>query len=88
MTSKILIIDIRGNSCGTDNAYQMLLPYIITNPIRNMGVEYLATQTLVNGLEGYIKTVPSTKGKQGEIDTVRRWIGLYEKNMGKFVILK
>lgn len=88
MTSKNLIIDIRGNSGGTDNAYEMLFPYIITNPIRNVGVEYLATQTLVNGLEGYIKTVRNTKGTQGEIDTVRRWIGLYEKNMGKFVNLK
>lgn len=86
--SQNLIIDIRGNSGGTDNAYEMLFPYIITNPIRNMGVEYLATQTLVNGLEGYIKTVHNNKDKQGEIDTVRQWIGLYEKNMGKFVNLK
>ncbi|TDO20902.1 S41 family peptidase [Pedobacter duraquae] len=86
--SKNLIIDIRGNSGGTDNAYDLLLPYIGTNPIRNMGVEYLATQTLVNGLETYVKTVRNDKNKQGEIDTVRQWIGLYEKNMGKFVNLK
>ena len=85
--SKNLIIDIRGNSGGTDNAYEMLFPYIMTNPIRNMGVEYLATQTLVNGLESYIKTVHENKEKQGEIDTVRRWIGLYKNNMGKFVNL-
>ena len=85
--SKNLIIDIRGNSGGTDNAYEMLFPYIITNPIRNMGVEYLATETLVNGLEGYIKSVSNNKDKQGEIDTVRQWINLYEKNMGKFVNL-
>ncbi|WP_200911824.1 S41 family peptidase [Pedobacter sp. Hv1] len=86
--SKNLIIDIRGNSGGTDNAYELLFPYIITNPIRNMGVEYLATQTLVNGLESYIKTVQNNKEKQEEIETIKRWIGLYEKNMGKFVNLK
>ncbi|MCZ4244278.1 S41 family peptidase [Pedobacter punctiformis] len=83
-----LIIDIRGNSGGTDNAYEMLLPYIMTNSIRNIGVEYLATQTLVKGLEDYIKTISNNKEKQEEINTVTRWIGLYKKNMGKFVNLK
>ncbi len=86
--SKNLIIDIRGNSGGTDNAYELFFPYIMTNPIRNMGVEYLATRTLVNGLQNYIKTVKNNKERQGEIDTIKRWIGLYEKNMGKFVNLK
>ncbi len=62
-TSTNLIIDVRGNSGGTDNAYQMLLPYIMTNPIRNMGVEYLATQTLIDGLGSYIKAVAEDKTK-------------------------
>lgn len=88
MQHENLIIDIRGNSGGTDNAYEILFPYIMTNSIRNMGVEYLATQTLVKGLEDYIKIVSNNKDKQGEIDTVNQWIGLYEKNMGKFVNLK
>lgn len=80
-----LIIDVRGNSGGTDNAYQMLLPYIMTNSIRSMGVEYLATQTLIDGLVSYIKTVAEDKTKQEEIEMVKRWIALYEKNKGKFV---
>lgn len=80
-----LIVDVRGNSGGTDNAYQMLLPYIMSNSIRTMGVEYLATQTLVDGLKSYIKTVSDKKEKQGEIDTVKRWISLFKQNMGKFV---
>jgi len=86
--SKNLIIDIRGNSGGTDDAYEMLLPYIMTNSIRNMGVEYLATETLVKGLESYIQTVRNNKEKQEEIETVKQWIELYKKNMGKFVNLK
>lgn len=85
---KNLIIDIRGNSGGTNNAYELLLPYIMTNSIRSVGVEYLASQTLVDGLKNYIKTVQDQQEKQGEIDTVRQWIGLFEKNMGKFVNVK
>lgn len=83
--SENLIIDIRGNSGGTDNAYQQLLPYIMTNSIRNVGVEYLATQTLVDGLEGYIKTIKDKQEKEDEIKKVRGWINSFEKNMGKFV---
>lgn len=83
--SENLIIDIRGNSGGTDNSYQKLLPYIMTNPIRTVGVEYLATQTLIDGLEGYIKTVKDKKEKESEIEMLRGWINLFQKNMGKFV---
>lgn len=86
--SENLIVDIRGNSGGTDNAYQNLLPYIMTNSIRNMGVEYLATPTLVNGLEGYIKTVEDKKEKQDEAEMVKNWIRLFKKDMGKFVNVK
>lgn len=86
--SKNLIIDIRGNSGGTDNAYQLLLPYIMSNSIRNMGVEYLASQTLVDGLKGYIKTVQNEKEQQAEVAEVSRWIALFEKSMGKFVNVK
>ncbi|ALL08752.1 hypothetical protein AQ505_11385 [Pedobacter sp. PACM 27299] len=87
-TCKNLIIDLRGNSGGTDNAYQLLLPYIMTNSIRNMGVEYLATPTLVDGLKGYLKNLPENKERQREMERVGRWISLFEENMGKFVNLK
>jgi len=83
--SENLIVDIRGNSGGTDNAYQKLLPHIMTNSIRNIGVEYLATQTLINGLENYIKTIKDKKEKEDEVKKVRRWIDSFEKNIGKFV---
>lgn len=85
---KNLIIDVRGNSGGTDDAYQMLLPYIMSNSIRNMGVEYLVSPTLVEGLKKYVKTVRDNKEKQEEIIMVERWIGLFEKKMGKFVNVK
>ncbi|ULT27651.1 S41 family peptidase [Sphingobacterium sp. E70] len=39
--SKGLIIDIRNNGGGTDDVYQPILPYVLTNPIRIMSVEFL-----------------------------------------------
>lgn len=83
--SENLIIDVRGNSGGTGIAYQKLLPYIMTNSIRWMGIEFLATQTLVDGLEGYIETVKDDKEKQGEIERIREDIIRYKNNMGQFV---
>lgn len=83
--SEYLIIDIRGNSGGTDNAYENLLPYLMTNSIRWAGVEFLATQTLIDGLEYYITTIKDKNEKKDEIEKVRGWITLYKANIGKFV---
>ena len=80
--SEYLIIDIRGNSGGTDNAYENLLPYLMTNSIRWTGVEFLATQTLISGLEYYITTINE---KKDEIEKVKGWIKLYKENIGQFV---
>jgi C-terminal processing protease CtpA/Prc len=46
-----------------------------------MGVEFLATQTLIDGLEYYITTIEDTN----EIEMYRREIDIYKKNMGQFV---
>lgn len=83
--SEYLIIDIRGNSGGTDNAYEKLLPYVMTNSIRWPGVEFLSTQTLIDGLEYYITTIKDKNEQKDEIEKVRGWIKLYKENMGQFV---
>ncbi|MDR0263328.1 MAG: hypothetical protein LBJ04_08885 [Sphingobacterium sp.] len=83
--SKALIIDVRNNGGGTDDVYQPLLPYILTNPIRIMSVEFFATHTLVNGLRDYaIKNI-----KQDSINEVKRIdedLREYRENIGKFVL--
>lgn len=39
-----LIIDIRNGTGGSDASYQGILPFVYTNPIRTVGVEYLSTK--------------------------------------------
>ena len=46
--SENLIVDLRGNGGGTTDAYEKILPYILTNPIRSIGAEHLSTTTFIN----------------------------------------
>ena len=43
-----LIIDVRGNGGGSDGSYAELIPFLYTNPIRTIGVEYLFSPILNN----------------------------------------
>ena len=38
-----LIIDLRDNGGGSDVSYKKIIPFIYTNPIRTVGVEFLST---------------------------------------------
>lgn len=85
--SENLIVDLRGNTGGTDASYYKLLPYIMTNNIRNLGVEYLSTKTLIDGLKYYITTLKDNSDNQNEIEKYEREIKILEENKGKFVNL-
>ncbi|MCF6182776.1 S41 family peptidase, partial [Lutibacter sp.] len=39
-----LIIDLRNNGGGSDASYRKIIPYLYTNPIRSLGVQYLSTK--------------------------------------------
>jgi hypothetical protein len=44
LSTKNLIIDIRNNGGGSDNSYSEIIPFLYTNPIRGIGVEFLSTK--------------------------------------------
>ncbi len=79
--SENLIIDLRGNPGGTTDAYQKLLPYISGKSIRNTGAEFLATQTYIENLETYKKSLD----KNTSTDGIDKQIKKLKENLGKFV---
>ena len=44
LSHKNLIIDLRGNGGGGDNSWKEIIPFIYTNPIKTIGLEYLSTE--------------------------------------------
>lgn len=44
ISTENLIIDIRNGTGGSDESYEEILPFIYTNPIRTVGVEFLSTK--------------------------------------------
>ena len=84
--SEFLIIDVRDNSGGTDNAYSSILPYISTNPIRSVGVEYLSSENFIRNSQKYLQGLEKDSIKNKDrIDDLRKRIVLLKENLGKYV---
>lgn len=84
-SSENLIIDVRDNHGGTDNAYEKLLPYVCTNNLRSNGIEFLATPTLIDGLQYWLDITPDEEKYMKDKKMVNSWIKLFKANLGEFV---
>jgi hypothetical protein len=77
-SSENLIIDVRNNLGGTYDAYDELLPYIFTNNVRGLGMEFLVTQTLIDEIPGWYD---DEEGRE----KAKRWVAMFKTKMGTFV---
>jgi len=73
-----LIVDVRNNLGGVYEAYEDLFPYILTNSIRGVGMEFLATETLIDEIK---KWYDDEEGKK----KAEEWIKMFKAKMGSFV---
>ncbi len=79
-----LIIDLRGNGGGYDLSYSSLLPYLYTNPIRSIGVEFRSTPQNNQRMEAFIKAPnvpPDIK------EWARKGLRILKEHLGEFVNL-
>ncbi|TCC92004.1 hypothetical protein EZ428_09725 [Pedobacter frigiditerrae] len=76
------VIDLRGNAGGTDYAYNSLLPYLYTNPIKVKPDEYWASDGNINILKENLSDTNLPEGNKQFLSSV---IKLMENNKGKFV---
>lgn len=83
--SENLIIDLRGNRGGTTDAFQKLLPYILTNPIRHTGAEHLSTPNFIYQLKKYNASLAENERNKAIIIENESRIKLLEANVGKYV---
>ena len=73
-----LIIDVRNNLGGVYEAYENIFRYILTNDVRGLGMEFLATETLIDEIK---KWYDDDEGKRKAAE----WIKMFKAKMGGFV---
>jgi hypothetical protein len=82
-----LIIDLRNNDGGSDRSYREILPFIYTNPIRSIGVEFYSTKLNNQRMLDFI-----SKPEYGFDEAGKKWAkeqyDKLEKKLGQFVNLE
>lgn len=86
LSTENLIIDIKNGTGGADGSYKEILPFIYTNPIRTVGVEYLSTKLNNQRMLDFIN-----KSEYGFDEDGKKWaqtaFDKLDKEQGKFVNL-
>jgi len=79
-----LIIDLRNNGGGSDISFINLIPYLYTNPIRTVGVEFLSTTLNNRRMEDWLEdpVFAETAG-----DWVKESLDKLNASLGEFVVL-
>ena len=83
-TTENLILDLRNNSGGSDRSYKEILPYLYTNPVRKVGVEFLSTPLNNKTIERYLND-PNIS--EEDLLWVKESLGKLQSNPGRFVNL-
>jgi C-terminal processing protease CtpA/Prc len=79
-----LIIDIRNNGGGSDWSYKEIIPYLYTNPIREVGVKFYSTK-LNNQRMLEIINNPDYHADEKTKEWAKKVYEKLEKNIGEFV---
>ena len=80
-----LIIDLRNNGGGSDASYEKIIPYLYTNPIRSLGVQYLSTK--LNN-KRMIEFINSPDWSEKDKKWAKNGLEILNKHLGKFVNLE
>lgn len=68
-----LVLDIRGNGGGSDFTFHPILPYIYTNPVKDYGVDVLATEANIDGWKKILDDPDlSAENKQAILDIIKK----------------
>jgi hypothetical protein len=78
-----LIIDIRNGTGGSDASYEEIIKYLYTNPIREMGVQLLATELNAKAYEKYSKQYDDSSRINHCLNVAKKM----RKNIGKFITM-
>ncbi len=83
-STKNLIIDIRGNGGGADRCFQAITPYLYTNPIRTMWIDFLSTPLNNARYDWIVKIDGFTEKEKQEFRDVKKKL---DANIGNYVNL-
>ncbi len=86
LQTKNLIIDIRNNGGGSDGSYAAIIPYLYTNPIRTVGVEFLSTKQNNQRMLDFINKPDYEFDEEGKKWAKEAYDKL-ERQLGQFVNL-
>ncbi len=80
-----LIIDLRNNGGGGDASYEKITPYLYTNPIRSLSVQYLSTE--LNN-KSIVEFMNDTETSEEDKKWAKEALEKLNKHIGEFVNLE